>query len=90
MHAVNTDTPIHRARAIHGERLMTLMTARPHDQYNTTIYGMDDRYRGVFGLRRVVFINKDDLTLLGMRNGQYVDIVRCIRRSHPGGRSSPA
>jgi molybdopterin-dependent oxidoreductase alpha subunit len=75
VHAVDTDTPIHRARAKHGERLMTLMTARSHDQYNTTIYGLDDRYRGVFGLRRVVFINKEDLALLGMKNGQYVDMT---------------
>ncbi|MRX11177.1 FdhF/YdeP family oxidoreductase [Pseudoduganella sp. FT25W] len=74
-HAVDTDTPIHRARARHGERLMVLMTARSHDQYNTTIYGLDDRYRGVFGLRRVVFINKDDLALLGFRNGEHVDLV---------------
>jgi anaerobic selenocysteine-containing dehydrogenase len=73
--AVDTDTPIHRARAIHGERLMTLMTARSHDQYNTTIYGMDDRYRGVFGMRRVVFIHKDDLALLGLAAGQWVDMV---------------
>ncbi|USX12621.1 FdhF/YdeP family oxidoreductase [Oxalobacteraceae bacterium OTU3CAMAD1] len=75
VHAVDTDTPIHRARALHGERLMVLMTARSHDQYNTTIYGMDDRYRGVFGLRRVLFINKEDLAMLGMKNGQYVDMV---------------
>ena len=73
--AVDTDTPIHRARAKHGARLMTLMTARSHDQYNTTIYGMDDRYRGVFGMRRVVFIHKDDLALLGFAAGQMVDIV---------------
>ncbi|MYM31858.1 FdhF/YdeP family oxidoreductase [Duganella sp. CY15W] len=74
-HAVDTDTPIHRARAKHGDRLMTLMTARSHDQYNTTIYGMDDRYRGVFGLRRVVFINKDDLALLGFKDGEHVNLV---------------
>ncbi|MRW92842.1 FdhF/YdeP family oxidoreductase [Duganella sp. FT80W] len=74
-HAVDVDTPIHRARARYGERLLTLMTARSHDQYNTTIYGMDDRYRGVFGMRRVVFINKEDLAMLGMKDGQYVDLV---------------
>ncbi|NVM77406.1 molybdopterin-dependent oxidoreductase alpha subunit [Duganella sp. SG902] len=74
-HAVDLDTPIHRARALHGERLMVLMTARSHDQYNTTIYGLDDRYRGVYGLRRVVFINKEDLAMLGLRNGEYVDMV---------------
>jgi anaerobic selenocysteine-containing dehydrogenase len=72
-HAVDLDTPIHRARAKHGERLMVLMTARSHDQYNTTIYGLDDRYRGVFGLRRVVFINKEDLAMLGLKDGEYVD-----------------
>ncbi|WP_296002011.1 FdhF/YdeP family oxidoreductase [Rugamonas sp.] len=73
--AVDTDTPIHRARAKYGERLMTMMTTRSHDQYNTTIYGMDDRYRGVFGMRRVVFANRDDLAMLGMRAGEWVDIV---------------
>ncbi|MYM84455.1 FdhF/YdeP family oxidoreductase [Duganella sp. FT50W] len=74
-HVVDRDTPIHRARARHGERLMVLMTARSHDQYNTTIYGLDDRYRGVFGLRRVVFINQDDLALLGLKDGEYVDLI---------------
>ncbi|MET0264679.1 MAG: FdhF/YdeP family oxidoreductase [Duganella sp.] len=74
-HAVSTDTPIHRARAKYGERLMTLMTTRSHDQYNTTIYGQDDRYRGVFGMRRVVFINAADLDMLGLRNGQHVDLT---------------
>jgi molybdopterin-dependent oxidoreductase alpha subunit len=72
---VDLDSPIHRARAIHGERLMVLMTTRSHDQYNTTIYAMDDRYRGVFGTRRVVFINKDDLAMLGMAAGEWVDII---------------
>ncbi|MBA5686888.1 FdhF/YdeP family oxidoreductase [Rugamonas apoptosis] len=73
--AVDTDTPIHRARAMHGERLMTLMTARSHDQYNTTIYGMDDRYRGVYGMRRVVFANRADMDMLGLRPGGWVDMV---------------
>ena len=45
-----------KERAEHGERLMTLMTTRSHDQYNTTIYGLDDRYRGVRKGRRVVFV----------------------------------
>ncbi|MBY0243545.1 MAG: FdhF/YdeP family oxidoreductase [Burkholderiaceae bacterium] len=75
VHAVDLDTPIHRARTIHGERLLTMMTTRSHDQYNTTIYGLDDRYRGVFGLRRVVFIHRDDLAMLGMRAGDIVDIT---------------
>ena len=69
------DTPIHRARARHGERVMTLMTMRSHDQYNTTIYAMDDRYRGVYGERRVVFVNAADLALLQLRAGQRVDMT---------------
>ncbi|CAB3785163.1 FdhF/YdeP family oxidoreductase [Pararobbsia alpina] len=73
-HAVDTDTPLHRARQKHGEQLMTLMTTRSHDQYNTTIYGQDDRYRGVYGQRRVVFINRGDLEMLGFANGDWVDL----------------
>ncbi|WP_434774175.1 FdhF/YdeP family oxidoreductase [Pantoea agglomerans] len=52
----------------------TLQTLRSHDQYNTTIYGLDDRYRGVFGQREVVFINPDDMAELGFTEGQNVDI----------------
>jgi anaerobic selenocysteine-containing dehydrogenase len=75
VHAIPLDTPIHQARRKYGERLMTLMTTRSHDQYNTTIYGMDDRYRGVFGQRRVVFANPLDLEMLGLKAGEWVDIV---------------
>jgi len=73
--AISTDTPLHRARARHGDRLLVLMTMRSHDQYNTTIYGQDDRYRGVYGMRRVVFIHRDDLARLGFANGQLVDLT---------------
>jgi molybdopterin-dependent oxidoreductase alpha subunit len=75
VHAIDKDTPIHRARARHGERLLVLMTTRSHDQYNTTIYGMDDRYRGVFGMRRVLFANRQDIEMLGLAPGQWVDIT---------------
>ena len=51
-----------------------MMTTRSHDQYNTTIYALDDRYRGVFGLRRVIFIHADDIAMLGMRAGDWVDV----------------
>jgi molybdopterin-dependent oxidoreductase alpha subunit len=54
---------------------LLLQTVRSHDQYNTTIYGMDDRYRGVRGGRRVVFVNPDDLTALGIADGAMVDLV---------------
>ncbi|MEQ4531038.1 MAG: FdhF/YdeP family oxidoreductase [Mixta sp.] len=52
----------------------TLQSLRSHDQYNTTIYGLDDRYRGVYGQREVLFINPDDLSELGFDAGQNVDI----------------
>ena len=74
-HPVPRDTPVHRARARQGDtRVFTLFTTRSHDQYNTTIYGMDDRYRGVFGQRRVVFIHAEDIRALGMKDGDWVDL----------------
>src|ERR1700730_5665938 len=45
---------------------LVLQTLRSHDQYNTTIYGLDDRYRGVRGGRRVVFVNPDDIAIMGL------------------------
>ena len=57
------------------DNLLHLMTMRSHDQYNTTIYGLDDRYRGVRGLRRVCFISQTDLDRLGFAAGDLVDIV---------------
>ncbi|MDU5190392.1 MAG: FdhF/YdeP family oxidoreductase [Mixta calida] len=52
----------------------TLQSLRSHDQYNTTIYGLDDRYRGVYGQREVLFINPEDMSELGYEAGQNVDI----------------
>lgn len=52
-----------------------MMTIRTHDQFNTTIYGLDDRYRGVFGGRRVVFMNADDIHAIGLQQGQWVDLA---------------
>ena len=77
VHAVPRDTPVHRARAARSpgaSPVFTLFTTRSHDQYNTTIYGMDDRYRGVFGQRRVVFIHAEDIRALGMKDGDWVDL----------------
>ena len=74
-HAIPRDTPVHRARRqVKDALVFTLQTTRSHDQYNTTIYGHDDRYRGVFGQRRVLFINREDLRALGFRDGDWVDI----------------
>ena len=57
------------------EGRLLLQTVRSHDQYNTTIYGMDDRYRGIQAGRRVVFVNPDDLAALGLADGRMVDLV---------------
>lgn len=57
-----------------GSKVYTLMTTRSHDQYNTTLYGLDDRYRGVFGQRRVLFMNAEDIAAAGFVADQWVDI----------------
>jgi molybdopterin-dependent oxidoreductase alpha subunit len=51
-----------------------MMTIRSHDQFNTSIYGLDDRYRGVYGGRRVVFLNAEDILAAGLHAGQSVDL----------------
>ncbi len=76
----NTDTrkarftvhqiPVHRLQP--GEYLM--MTIRSHDQFNTTVYGLDDRYRGIHAGRRVVFLNPEDMREAGFVSGQWVDL----------------
>jgi anaerobic selenocysteine-containing dehydrogenase len=48
---------------------------RSHDQFNTTIYGLNDRYRGVYHGRRVVFLNPDDIREDGLQQGQMVDLT---------------
>ena len=57
-----------------GKGGLVLQTLRSHDQFNTTIYGLDDRYRGVSGGRRVIFVNPVDLGRLGLADGSLVDI----------------
>ncbi|MFN3001922.1 FdhF/YdeP family oxidoreductase [Mycolicibacterium wolinskyi] len=57
------------------EGRLVLQTLRSHDQYNTTIYGLDDRYRGVKGGRRVVFVNPSDIERLGLRPDDRVDLI---------------
>ncbi|WP_110656573.1 FdhF/YdeP family oxidoreductase [Salinicola halimionae] len=54
---------------------LTLQTVRSHDQYNTTVYGYDDRYRGIEGGRQVIFLNRDDIARLGFEAGQWVDLI---------------
>jgi molybdopterin-dependent oxidoreductase alpha subunit len=55
--------------------VLTLTTIRSHDQYNTTIYGMNDRYRGITGRRDVVFVNQKDLSRRGLKHGDRIDIT---------------
>ena len=52
-----------------------MMTIRSHDQYNTTIYDLHDRYRGIHGNRRVVLMNADDMVKRGWKTRHLVDIV---------------
>jgi anaerobic selenocysteine-containing dehydrogenase len=54
---------------------LLLQSLRSHDQFNTTVYGQDDRYRGIKGTRRVVFVNGRDLSQLGLADGDLVDLV---------------
>lgn len=71
--AVFTVSPL-AVLAVPAGRLI-LQTIRSHDQFNTTIYGLDDRYRGIRSGRRVLFISPDDLAELGHADGDVVDLV---------------
>ncbi|QCW49346.1 FdhF/YdeP family oxidoreductase [Nocardioides dongxiaopingii] len=57
------------------EGRLLLQTMRSHDQFNTVIYGLDDRYRGIKDGRQVVLVNPRDIEALGLREGQHVDII---------------
>ncbi len=58
-----------------GAAEYVMATIRTHDQFNTTIYGLDDRYRGIYGGRRVVFMHEADVAAAGLQQGQYVDLT---------------
>ena len=53
---------------------LIMMTIRSHDQFNTTIYGLDDRYRGVFNERRIIFMNREDMKLRRLEEHQIVNL----------------
>lgn len=85
-HGIPQNTAVHRARRAHQPALgpiFTLTTVRAHDQYNTTVYGLDDRYRGVFGQRRVLFVNVADRQALGLAEGAWVDVRSCEPDGQP-------
>lgn len=66
-----------RVKLAPGQLLMT--TIRSHDQFNTSIYGLDDRYRGIYNGRRVIFMNEDDIREAGLVQGQLVDLTSHFR-----------
>ncbi|MGW0751672.1 FdhF/YdeP family oxidoreductase [Streptomyces sp. NPDC002587] len=68
-----TAAPVEYPKVPEGRLL--LQTLRSHDQYNTTIYGLDDRYRGITGGRRVVMVNPEDAEELGLADGSCTDLV---------------
>jgi molybdopterin-dependent oxidoreductase alpha subunit len=65
--------PLSRVELQHGQYLMT--TIRSHDQFNTSIYGLDDRYRGIYNGRRVIFMNEEDMREARLAQGQVVDLT---------------
>ncbi|WP_046508736.1 FdhF/YdeP family oxidoreductase [Streptomyces odonnellii] len=68
-----TAAPVEYPKLPEGRLL--LQTLRSHDQYNTTIYGLDDRYRGIKGGRRIVLVNPADAAELKLPDGSYTDLV---------------
>jgi len=63
------------AETSRGAQTFVLQTFRSHDQYNTTIYGMDDRYRGIYGTREIVFMHAADIAAIGVANGDRMDVM---------------
>ncbi len=58
--------------------VLRLATMRAHDQYNTTIYSLDDRYRGVFGRRDILFLNERDMARMELAEGDIVDVATAL------------
>ncbi len=63
-----------------SENELLMMTIRSHDQFNTTIYGLNDRYRGIYNERRVILMNQQDMDQRNLKQGDVVDIY-----NHHGG-----
>jgi molybdopterin-dependent oxidoreductase alpha subunit len=61
-----------------GRTALHLATLRSNDQFNTTIYGYSDRFRGVEGTRKVVFMNAEDIAELGLKDGQSIDLTTAV------------
>ncbi len=67
------DLPKHLVK----ENEFILMTIRSHDQFNTTIYGLDDRYRGIYNERRIVLMNKKDMNKYALKKLDVVNLISC-------------
>lgn len=74
-HALPADLFDARVRNSGQQPDLVLQTLRSHDQYNTTVYSLNDRYRGVQNQRDVIFINTDDMARLGYQEGDRVDVI---------------
>ncbi|HIF14069.1 MAG TPA: FdhF/YdeP family oxidoreductase [Bacteroidetes bacterium] len=73
--ALFTINPLPKHELEAGEYV--LMTIRSHDQFNTTIYGMDDRYRGIYNERRIVLMNPDDMIKEGLKKKERINMISC-------------
>jgi len=58
-----------------SEDVLTLITVRSNDQFNTTVYGYEDRLRGIYGTRKVVLMHDDDMARLSISDGEIVDLI---------------
>jgi anaerobic selenocysteine-containing dehydrogenase len=67
-----TNNPVPKHELKEGE--FTMMTIRTHDQFNTTIYGLDDRYRGIYNGRRIVMMNIEDIKDANLKAGDFIDL----------------
>jgi len=76
-----------------GHDVLRMMTLRSNDQFNTTVYGYNDRFRGVDGTRMIVFMNRDDIDRMGLREGENVTLATSatdgVTRELPGLRVTP-
>ncbi|TIN13533.1 MAG: formate dehydrogenase, partial [Mesorhizobium sp.] len=59
---------------VSGCNVLTLITVRSNDQFNTTVYGYDDRLRGIHGTRMVLLMNEADIQRFGLTAGQQIDL----------------
>jgi anaerobic selenocysteine-containing dehydrogenase len=76
---------LHEDEKSDDEMVLRLTTLRSHDQFNTTVYALNDRYRGVFGRRDIVFLNENEMIRRGLAEGDLVELVTALsfaRGSH--------